>query len=85
LAGLYETETKFINQAVKGNLNRFPEGFLFQLFENEWSNLKPQNATSKSENLSCQSGTSSFHGVGRTLPNVFTEQGGSHAFGCFKS
>lgn len=36
LAELYEVETKVLNQAVKSNLDRFPEDFMFQLTEAEW-------------------------------------------------
>lgn len=63
LATLYQTETKFINRAVKRNPLRFPSVFMFQLTENEWANLKHQI------------GTSSDHGGRRTLPFVFSEQG----------
>jgi hypothetical protein len=63
LAILYQTETKFINRAVKRNLLRFPEAFMFQLSESEWTNLK------------FQFGTSSEHGGRRSIPFVFTEQG----------
>jgi hypothetical protein len=37
LAGLYGVETKVFNQAVKRNINRFPEDFMFQLTAEEWS------------------------------------------------
>lgn len=37
LAGLYQVETRVLNQAVKRNLNRFPERFMFQLTEEEWN------------------------------------------------
>ncbi|MDA3940573.1 MAG: ORF6N domain-containing protein [Spirochaetia bacterium] len=64
LAELYRVETKTINRAVKRNINRFPDEFMFQLTDKEWTNLK------------YQSGTSSFeHGGRRTFPFVFTEQG----------
>jgi hypothetical protein len=63
LAKLYQTETKFINRAVKRNPQRFPEAFMFQLTEKEWTDLK------------YQFGTSREHGGRRTLPFVFTEQG----------
>lgn len=63
LASLYQTETKFINRAVKRNPLRFPEEFMFQLTENEWAILK------------YQIGTSSDHGGRRTLPFVFSEHG----------
>lgn len=39
LAKLYEVETKVLNQAVKRNLNRFPEMFRFQLADNERNEL----------------------------------------------
>ncbi len=39
LAELYGVETKVINQAVKRNLERFPEEFRFQLTENEMDEL----------------------------------------------
>lgn len=64
LAELYNTETKFINRAVKRNLNRFPSEFMFQLNEQEWQNLRFQFGTSNDG-----------HGGRRFLPNVFTEQG----------
>jgi len=37
LAGLYGVETKVFNQAVKRNINRFPEDFIFQLTAEEWN------------------------------------------------
>lgn len=42
LAILYQTETKFINRAVKRNPMRFPEVFAFQLNEEEWKALRFQ-------------------------------------------
>ncbi|EHO85732.1 hypothetical protein HMPREF0380_00856 [Eubacterium infirmum F0142] len=65
LAMLYQVETKVFNQAVKRNLNRFPENFRFQLTEEEYENLRSQIVTS-SENT---------HGGRRYMPYVFTEQG----------
>jgi len=35
LALLYEVETKILNRAVKRNLQRFPQDFMFQLTEDE--------------------------------------------------
>jgi hypothetical protein len=37
LAELYGVETKVFNQAVKRNINRFPEDFMFQLTSEEWN------------------------------------------------
>ncbi len=46
LAAMYQVETKRLNEQVKRNIERFPEDFMFQLTENEWKNLRSQNATS---------------------------------------
>ena len=47
VANLYHYETKKINQAVKRNIERFPEGFCFQLTESELENLRSQFVTLK--------------------------------------
>ncbi len=62
LADLYGVETRTLNQAVKRNIERFPEDFMFQLNEEEFENLKSQIVTS------------SWGGI-RKLPLAFTEQG----------
>lgn len=62
LAEMYGVPTKRLNEQVKRNSDRFPIDFMFQLNEEEWQNLKSQNATSS-------------WGGRRTLPYVFTEQG----------
>jgi len=46
LAELYEVETRILNQAVSRNLERFPEIFMFQLTQLEFSNLMSQFVTS---------------------------------------
>ncbi len=48
LAVMYQTETKFINRAVKRNPDRFPENFMFQLSTDEWEMLRFQFGTSGS-------------------------------------
>ncbi|WAC42026.1 ORF6N domain-containing protein [Pedobacter sp. SL55] len=64
LAELYGVETKVLNQAIKRNIERFPDDFMFQLTETEWQSLRSQFVTSK------------IGRGGRTyLPNVFTEHG----------
>lgn len=64
LAELYGVETKVLNQAIKRNIDRFPDDFMFQLTESEWQSLRSQIVTSKTGR------------GGRTyLPNVFTEHG----------
>jgi len=62
LAELYEVETRALVQAVKRNIERFPEDFMFQLNPEEFSILKSQIVTS------------SWGGV-RTAPYAFSEQG----------
>lgn len=65
LAEMYGTDTRALNRAVKRNISRFPETFMFQLTKTEH------------ENLMYQIGTSSLgaHGGRRKLPLVFTEYG----------
>jgi hypothetical protein len=48
LAELYEVQTKSLNLAVKRNISRFPEDFMFQLTKEEFDNLRSQNVTSSS-------------------------------------
>ena len=63
LARLYGVETKVLNQAVKRNIKRFPEDFMFQLTYNEC--LRSQIVT-----LNTRQG----HHL-KYMPHVFTEQG----------
>ena len=68
LAKLYHCTngTKEINQAVKRNIERFPDDFRFQLTEEEYKYLKSQFVTSSLKNT--------YGGV-RKLPYAYTEQG----------
>lgn len=75
LAWLYEVETKNLNKAVKRNIERFPEDFMFQLTKEEFENLISQNGTSS---LRFQNGTSKKEenrGGQRYMPYAFTEHG----------
>ena len=63
LAKLYEVKTKILNQAVKRNLKRFPEDFMFQLTKEE-----KEEVVTNCDHLS----KLRFSAV---LPYVFTEQG----------
>ena len=45
LAKLYEVETKALKQAVRRNIDRFPEDFMFQLTKEEWVILRSQSVT----------------------------------------
>jgi hypothetical protein len=46
LARLYQVETRVLNQAVKRNIERFPDDFMFRLTQEEWESLKSQIVTS---------------------------------------
>ena len=76
LAELYGVETKRLNEAVKRNINRFPDDFMFVLTEEEWLRLRSQIATSNKgdESLRSQNATSK-RGGNRYKPFVFTEYG----------
>jgi len=65
LATLYGVETKRLKEAVKRNIERFPEDFMFELTKVEFEIWRSQIATSKS---------SDKKGL-RYAPFVFTEQG----------
>jgi hypothetical protein len=65
LSRLYEVETRVLNQAVKRNIKRFPDDFMFRLNEKEWDTLISQIVTSKTEK----------RGGTQKLPYAFTEQG----------
>ncbi len=62
LAQLYGVETKALKQAVKRNIERFPEDFMFEFNTSEFEILRSQIVTS------------SWGGV-RYMPMVFTEYG----------
>ena len=51
LAQLYQVETKVLNQAVKRNLERFPENFRFQLSDSEYEDWRSQIVTSNSDRM----------------------------------
>jgi ORF6N domain len=61
-AELYQVPTGRLNEQVKRNTDRFPADFMFRLTEDEFRNLKSQNATSS-------------WGGRRKLPSAFTEHG----------
>lgn len=66
LSELYDVQTKVLNQAVKRNLQRFPEDFMFQLTENEYESLRSQIVTLK------ENGRGKHK---KYMPFAFTEQG----------
>ena len=72
LAILYQVATKALNQAVKRNIRRFPERFMFQLTKDEFENWKSQIVTS---NIYSQEELDALKMGARRCPYVFTEQG----------
>ena len=64
LANLYGIETKVLKQAVKRNIDRFPEDFMFEMTWEEFQNWRSQIVTSNSERMGL-----------RYTPFCFTEQG----------
>ena len=76
LAMLYGVETRVLNQAVRRNLNRFPDDFMFQLTKEEWNVLRSQIVTL--EDLKSQNVISKpieRRGGTQKLPHVFTCNG----------
>ena len=64
LAAVYGVATKHLNQAVRRNIGRFPDDFMFRLTKEEAASLRSQFVTSKIG-----------RGGSRYLPRVFTEHG----------
>ena len=81
LAMLYGVETKALNQAVKRNINRFPDDFMFQLTKSELEALRSQIVTAnsidnqKDISLRSQIVTAKSRSKVRTLPYAFTRNG----------
>lgn len=64
LAELYGLETKRLKEAVRRNLARFPDDFMFELSKEEFNNWRSQIASSNSDKMGL-----------RYAPMVFTEHG----------
>src|SRR5580765_1000505 len=65
LAELYEVETRALKQAVKRNMESFPNDFMFQLTKKEWTELVATNSDNLPENIK----------FSPALPFAFTEHG----------
>ena len=63
VAELYGVETKRINEAVKNNSDKFPDGYLLQLDKKEWEEVKSKFSTSP------------LGGGKVKMPNAFSERG----------
>jgi phage regulator Rha-like protein len=70
LAGLYEVETRVLNQAIKRNIDSFPEDFMFRLTKEEWDGI----SSSQIVMMSSQSVMTSKRPKS-ALPYAFTEHG----------
>lgn len=64
LAAIYGVETRVFNQAIRRNIDRFPEDFMFRLTAEEYNSLMSQIVISKTG-----------RGGRRKLPLAFTEHG----------
>ena len=64
LAELYGVEAKRLKEAVRRNIDRFPEDFMFELTNEEFQNWRTQIASSNSDRMGL-----------RYAPYCFTEQG----------
>lgn len=93
LALLYEVETKVLNQAVKRNIERFPDDFMFRLSSSEWESMRSQIVTGYEDvNPSSQiviidrsqivTGLQKHRG---NIPYAFTEQGVAMLSGVLRS
>ena len=87
LAEFYGVETKVLNQAVKRNIERFPQEFSFQLTTEENNVLRSQFVTLETKSLRSQIVTLKIRrGEHRKyLPYAFTEQGVAMLSGVLKS
>ena len=74
LANMYQIPTKALKQAVKRNIERFPDDFMFQLTENEWREL-----VTNCDRLPSTIKHSSV------LPSAFTQEGVASLSGVLKS
>jgi len=63
VAELYGVETRDINKSVKNNPEKFPKGYLFELNNQEFKNLR------------CKDSTTIISSMTRVLPKAFTEKG----------
>ena len=72
LAGMYQVETKNLKRAVRANIERFPDDFMFELTKEEYDALRCNIFTSNNDGdaLRCKNFTSNKRGGNRYLPFV---------------
>ena len=90
LAALYQVETKVLKQAVRRNIERFPEDFMFEISNEEYNSLKislrSQIVTLKNNPDETEEETSSKRGKHtKYLPYVFTQEGVAALSGVLRS
>ncbi|MCR5849124.1 MAG: ORF6N domain-containing protein [Bacteroidaceae bacterium] len=87
LAELYVVETKNLKRAVRANIERFPDDFMFELTKEEYNALRCKNFTLKIEDdsLRCKNFTSNKRGGNRYLPFAFTREGIAMLSGLLRS
>ena len=73
LAEMYQVETKNLKRAVRANIERFPEDFMFELTKDEYDALR------------CKNFTSNKRGGNRYLPFAFTREGIAMLSGLLRS
>ena len=73
LAGMYQVETKNLKRAVRANIERFPDDFMFELTKEEYDALR------------CKNFTSNKRGGNRYLPFAFTREGIAMLSGLLRS
>lgn len=66
VAELYGVETKRVNEAVKNNLDKFPEGYIISISSDEWNSLKSKISTLKNQGRGQHT---------KFVPKAFTEKG----------
>ncbi|MGG7034087.1 MAG: ORF6N domain-containing protein [Flavobacterium sp.] len=69
LAELYEVETRVLNQAIKRNIDSFPEDFMFRLTTEEWDEISSSQMMMSSQSVMTSKRPKS------ALPYAFTEHG----------
>ena len=73
LARMYQVETKNLKRAVRANIERFPDDFMFELTKEEYDSLR------------CKNFTSNKRGGNRYLPFAFTREGIAMLSGLLRS
>ncbi|PIQ09422.1 MAG: hypothetical protein COW71_06625 [Ignavibacteriales bacterium CG18_big_fil_WC_8_21_14_2_50_31_20] len=81
VAELYGVETKRINEAVKNNPDKFPDGYIIELLKDDWESLKTKiTTTNKRKKVDTTEVDENFDHLEKLkyspyLPKAFTEKG----------